>query len=152
MKFNLTKVYVFYGKGLFKTIMKTFIFLFCTVVFSFGPKNGFSQNAKITIYEDSTIPIKAAFRLIKQQTNYLFVYDVNMIKSAPPITLKKGIIKVKDLLEKGLNPINCVYDFEDNIVIVKRKTNLGAVKEVFQQYVKGTIKSADGLPLLVLLY
>ena len=143
MKFKLRSPYDFLSHKVLKTIMRTFIFLFCTVIFSFNTESGFSQDAKIEIDEDKSVSVEQIFNLIKTQTDYEFVYRYDLIKNSPKILLKKGIIKASSLLEKSLNTVSCTYEFTDNTVIVKRKPNL----PIQEKEVKGTVKDEKGIPL-----
>ncbi|MDG2279006.1 MAG: hypothetical protein P8L42_00040, partial [Flavicella sp.] len=47
MNFKLKKRKSLYLDRFFKIIMKTFVFLFCTVLFAVSPTDGFSQDADI---------------------------------------------------------------------------------------------------------
>ncbi|MGY0427142.1 MAG: SusC/RagA family TonB-linked outer membrane protein, partial [Polaribacter sp.] len=133
--------------------MKTVIFLFCSLVFSFNSNKGFSQNTKIKIDADKTISVVEIFNLIKKQTDYQFVYDIEMIKNTPTIFVKKGIIKAGDLLHKGLNPSNCTFEFTNNTVIVKKKaTPLKTLEDrntyAQQRIVSGKVLDENKKPLL----
>jgi TonB-linked SusC/RagA family outer membrane protein len=141
MNFYLTNSSGLLSHRILKTIMRTFIFLFCSVVFSFNPNNGFSQNAEINIESDKTISVQDIFKLIKKQTQYQFVYDVDMVKEAPEIEVKKGIVKAGDLLKKGLNPIQCTFEFANNTVIVRK---------IIQNTVliEGRVSDKDDQPIL----
>lgn len=145
MKFKLTNSFIVLNKRILKVIMRTFLFLFCTAVFSFSPNNGFSQNAKINIDTDKSISVEEVFNLIKNQTDYKFVYRYDLIKDAKPVFIKKGIIKAGDLLSKGLEPLGLDYEFTNNTVIVKKKmhpTLNVPIQETFK--IKGSIKDKNG--------
>ena len=64
MEIKLTKEHSYFGTRLLKTIMKTFIFLCCTLAFALGPKIGLSLDADITIDKYQTMNVKQVFRLI----------------------------------------------------------------------------------------
>lgn len=141
MKIKLTNVFDFLNQRLLKAIMKIFIFFLCATAFSLSPKVGFSQNAEIIINVDKIVTVEQIFELIKEQTDYKFIYSYDVIKNAPSISLKKGIIKAGVLLEKGLSSIKCTYEFTDNTVVVKKK------KAPVQQTtvtVTGTVKNKEG--------
>lgn len=155
MKFKFTNEPSYYKKMLLKTIMRTFIFLCCSIIFAFGPKDGYSQNANITIDADQTLKIKQVFRLIHKQTNFKFIYRHDLIKNTPKIYVKKGIIKANALLDKCLSPINFTFTFtKNNTVIVKKKPiitknqNLEKISnEIIQLEITGTVTDASGQPL-----
>jgi TonB-linked SusC/RagA family outer membrane protein len=121
MKINLTNIFFFSRKKLIMNIMRTFIFLFCTTVFSFSTGNIFSQNVKIVIETDKTISVDEVFDIIRQQTNYTFIYQEDLFKNTPKVNLKKGVITANDLLKESLSKGN--FDFNIN------KTNAIVIKE-----------------------
>ena len=140
MKFKLTRDIPSCIKSLSQKMIKTFIFLFCTTIFSFNTNIGFSQNAKIKIDSDKVISVEEIFNLIKKQTNYQFIYDFDIIKDAPGINVKKGTIKASALLKMGLNPIHCTYEFNNNTVIVKKKN-----KDIYKK-LSGVVTDKAGIP------
>ena len=142
MKFKLTNTFVVFNKRFLKVIMRTFIFLFCTAVFSLNPSEGFSQNAKILIKSDKTVSVEEIFELIQTQTDYKFVYRYDLIKGAPAISLKKGIIKANVLLKMGLDSAGCDYEFTNNTVIVKKKSKEKITQEEF--LIKGKVVDQNG--------
>ena len=140
MKFKLTSSFIDVNKRIIIVIMRTFLFLFCTVVFSINPDNGFSQNAKIKIESNKTISIEEVFNLIKNQTNYKFVYRYDLIKEAKPVFVRKGIIKVKTLLNGVFKNLDYAYEFTENETIV--------VKLEQKHSLKGKVTAKDGEPLI----
>lgn len=144
MKFKLTKSYVIH-KRITLLVMKSFIFLFCTVVFSFNSNDGFSQNAKIKIDKDKVLSVKEIFILIQKQTDYKFIYRKEHILNNPKISLKKNEIKTSELLEKTLSAISCQYEFIDNTLIVKKKI-IDSIGE-YQRQVSGTVLDQFGNPI-----
>src|SRR5690606_34056426 len=135
--------------------MKSIIFLFCSISFAFSSFDGEAQDAEIIIDTDMTLTIKQTFRLINRQTDYKFIYRHDLIKTAPDIDLKKGVIKAGELLDKCLSPISFTYNFmEGGTIVVKKKLtdpsyigpNIEADQNM-QYQVSGTIADKDGTPL-----
>ena len=147
MKIRRTNKPLCKQRRLLKIIMKTFIFMLCMSVFGLTPKNGTSQNALIAIDEDQTITLEGVFNLIKTQTNYHFVYNYELIENAPEIKITKGVIKLKDLLNRGLNPASLTYDFNKDTVVVRRKNLSNQSSQVDPFKITGTIKDEQGLGL-----
>ena len=100
MKNNFTKVLFLFKKRFLPIIMKTFFLLFCTTLFSFTPKSGFSQNAKIKIESKKTVSVDEVFEIIKSQTNHSFIYRADLFKNYPKVNLEKGVIRENKLLKK----------------------------------------------------
>src|SRR5690606_33586234 len=134
--------------------MKSIIFLFCSISFAFSSFDGEAQNAEIIIDTDMILTIRQTFRLINKQTDYKFIYRHDLIKTAPNIDLKKGVIKAGDLLDKFLSPISFTYNFTDSgTIVVKRKpTNpdtraFNMLDENVQLTISGTVTDMAGAPL-----
>lgn len=144
MKLKWTKLVT--DKSSLQIMLRTFILLCCTTVFSFS-KSGLAQNATVNINETKTISIEDVFDMIKNQTNYKFVYRYDLIKKIPKVEVNEGTITVKELLEKGLNPANFTFEFTQNTVIVKRedKTNDSNFQE--QITITGVVTDSFGDPL-----
>lgn len=125
-------------------IMKTFIFLFCTTVFSFSPGKVFSQNAKITISADQAITVDEVFELIRKQTKYTFIYEDGIFNNLPKVNLTKGVIDANSLLEKSLSYGNFeVVVSANNAILIKEK----AVKDGEPVLIKGVVTDNSGKPL-----
>ena len=125
MKFKLTDVLFYFRKRLIITIMRTFIFLFCTTIFGFSPASVFSQNSKIVIPADKTVTVDEVFDIIKQQTNYTFIYQEDLFKKLPKVQLKKGTIRITELLKSSFPAKDFDFRFTPNNTIV-----INEVKEV----------------------
>ena len=151
MNFKFIKSRVHLYNELLRTIMKTFVFLFCTLSFALGAKKGFSQDAKIVVEKDKEISIKKVFKLINQQTDYQFVYRHDLLKDTPKIQLKKGVIKASVLLKQCLSPINFTYEFTENRTILVKKNNLKKESRVniktVEIKINGIITDKTGEPL-----
>ncbi|MGW9687026.1 SusC/RagA family TonB-linked outer membrane protein [Flagellimonas sp. 2504JD1-5] len=155
MEFDLTKELSRIGKPLLRTIMKTFIFLCCTVTLALGPKMGHAQDADISIDKDKKMTVKQVFKLINKQANYKFIYRHDLVKNAPEVKLKKGTIKTRALLNQCLSPIDFTYEFTgNNTIVVKPKPTAvedndlqGASDDDLQLQVSGNITDENGGPL-----
>ncbi|MDO5979784.1 SusC/RagA family TonB-linked outer membrane protein [Flavivirga spongiicola] len=129
--------------------MKTFIFLFCTTVFSFNTENVFSQE-KVKIDQDQLATIDQVFKIIQNQTDYDFIYPKRLFKNKPKIQLKKGEVLITELLKKSL--LNNNMDFElsnGNIVIIKNDAKFNSVNSKENQgiQVSGIVSDMSGVPL-----
>lgn len=140
---------------LLKTLMRTFIFLCCTIVFAFAPSVSTSQNADVSIGYGRKMNIKQVFKLINNQTDYKFIYRDDLLSDVPELEIKKGIIKTSVLLKRFLNPVNLTYNFTDDLtIVVIRKPDILNIssstiplKVAVQQIISGTITDQNGNPL-----
>lgn len=122
MKFKLTSAYFYLRKRLIINIMRTFIFLFCTTIFGFSPVNLFSQNSKVVITADKTVSVDEVFQIIKNQTTYTFIYQEDLFKKLPKVHLKKGKIRVNELLEASFSNKDFDFSFSNgNTIVVKER-------------------------------
>ncbi|TGV04876.1 SusC/RagA family TonB-linked outer membrane protein [Flavivirga rizhaonensis] len=142
MEIKLTHVLSLKRKDMLNIIMRTLIFLFCTTVFSFSSEGVFSQNTKVEIETDQILTIDEVFNLIKQQTDYNFIYKSDMFKNYPNVKVKKGTIKANKLLEKSLS----IGDF--NFVISDNNTIIIKQNSEFQELnISGKVTDINGLPI-----
>ena len=144
-----------FGKVLLRFFMKYIIFLFCSISFALNPVNGVGQNAEIIVDSDVTLNVKQVFRLINKQTDYKFIYRHDLLKTAPNIQLKKGVIKAGDLLDKTLSPLSFTYNFTDGSTIVVKKSPMNssesnsveALDKKMQFQVMGQVTDENSTPL-----
>lgn len=149
MKIKLTKVNSVFRKRLLFIIMKTFLLLLCTTVFSFTTENAFSQD-KVTIDVDKVVPVDEVFTIIQKQTKYRFIYPQDMFVNMPKVQLKKGVIQVSKLLEQSLAGTNVNFKLsENNTIVIKEnsKTDNSKTIKVQQHLVLGTITDQANMPL-----
>jgi len=144
---NYTKLF-FLGKNkILQLIMRLFLLLFCTTVFSFSPNDIFSQNVRININEDKTVTVEEVFDLLREQTDYTFIYQEDMFKNIPKVKLEKGMIKANRLLKEIFSEENFEFEFTENhkIMVVEKMIS----EKVVVQRIKitGTITDSGGQPL-----
>jgi TonB-linked SusC/RagA family outer membrane protein len=144
MKIKYTNNDFLNGNSFMLFIMKTFIFLFCTTVFSFSPGKIFSQSAKITISADKTVTVDEVFEMIRKQTKYTFIYEDGLFNNIPKINLTKGVIDANILLEKSLSHGNFEVIVSANNAILIREKEIKAGDPII---IKGTVKDNVGNPL-----
>lgn len=143
MKIKLTTICLSLKRPLCLTIMKTFIFLLCTTVFSFTSENTFSQE-KVRISKDQIATIDQVFKIIKNQTDFEFIYPRSLFKDAPKIHLNKGEILVSELLKQSLSNNHFKFEISDtNTIIIGSKKNVSRV----QQSIEGKVTDENGMPL-----
>ncbi|WP_161554529.1 SusC/RagA family TonB-linked outer membrane protein [Sinomicrobium soli] len=129
--------------------MRGLIGLFCIVSMGMTPKSGLSQST-IIIENDTTMTVHQVFDLIMVQSDYFFLFEDDIIKGLPQVTLKKGKTNAKLLLDKSLSPGQIRYEIKENnqILLFKDPSNpdiktSGDLKP--QQFqVNGTITGSKG--------
>ena len=149
MKFKITIGLFSKEKRLLKFIMKTFVFLCCSLMFAFTPKSGFSQDADISISKDKVMSIKQVFKLINKQADYKFIYRHDLIREIPELSLNKGVVKASTLLNKYLTPYGLSYSFTENntVIVHKNQKDVIQLENIQQHTIKGLIIDMNNVPL-----
>ncbi|MEN3323198.1 TonB-dependent receptor [Mariniflexile soesokkakense] len=133
--------------------MRTFIFLCFFSMFGFTPNNILSQNVKIVIDTDKTATIDDVFRIISDQTDYKFIYQVDLFKNLPKVQLKKGIIEANTLLQQSVSSADVLFEITNkNNIVIKKKTpdtffSILENKKTQNLQISGTVKDENGQPL-----
>ncbi|MEP3837715.1 MAG: TonB-dependent receptor [Algibacter sp.] len=141
MKIKLTNRHFGIRKSFLKLLMRTFLFLLCTTVFSFNVETTLAQE-KVTIDSDREVTVDQVFQLIMEQTKYNFLYPENLFKNLPKTQLKKGVIRANKLIRESISTTNFkIILSSDNTILIKEKS------KIYQQQVFGKITNKDGLPL-----
>ena len=147
MKIKLINARFLFRKRLLTMIMKTFFFLLCTTVFSLSAEKTFSQE-KVIIDQDQLVTVDKVFRIIKEQTNYRFIYPKDLFKDTPKIQLTKGEIKIEKLLDQSLLASNLNFKLSRNNTIVITEQDITQTIEIQQGIqISGTIVDSSGFPL-----
>lgn len=131
--------------------MKTFLFLFCTTVFSFNVEKSFSQE-KIIIEKNQSVLIDEVFKTIQLQTDVDFIYPKGFFESNLKVELIKGEISIEDLMNLSLSKTGLGYRVsENNTIIIEEKQYVDSKvvgSETIQQLkVSGNVTDSDGNPL-----
>ncbi len=143
MKIKLTLVFFLYRKKLLLNIMRTAIFLLYFSVFGATPNNVFSQNAKIKIDKSQTVSVDQVFDLIMSQTDYTFIYQVDMFENFPKVKLRKGTIDANKLLGKSLSSGQFNVSVANNNTIIIKEVK----KAQQQKTITGIVTDKNGVPL-----
>ena len=143
MKFKLTIGCLSMRKQGQIFIMRTFVFLFCTTVFSFSSGDLLSQNSKIVFDEDKMMTVNHIFDMIDQQTDYSFAYKSEMFIDFPAIKVKKGIIRTNKLLKQILttDDFNVIVT-ENYVIIIEEKIVETIVVQEIE--ISGIVTDEDG--------
>lgn len=142
MKINLITVLAIKARHLPKIIVGTILFFSCTSIFAFSPDSLISQNPKVTIDREREVTIYEVLEIIGNQTECKFIYQSDIFKGLPKIKLKKGTIKVDELLKQCLAPSNFnIITTKDNYITITRRSG----KALQQNIIKGVVKDSLGI-------
>ncbi|WP_158285112.1 SusC/RagA family TonB-linked outer membrane protein [Arenibacter aquaticus] len=145
MKIKFINILFRQRKGLLLFSMRVFIFLLCTSTFGFTTGEIFSQSTKIHIDKDQMVSIDDVFDLLREQTEYTFIYQEDLFKNLPKVQLKKGFIRANRLLETCFAGKDFKLDLKGNkIVIIATGPSF---KKQQTLTISGTVLDMDGQPL-----
>lgn len=146
MKIKCINSLFFHRKKILQFMMRMFIILFCTSVFSFAPIEVFSQNTKIKISTDKTVSVDEIFDILREQTEFTFLYQEDLFKDIPKVHLTKGTIRANELLQKSLPKGDYIFEFNENnnTIIIKEIPITDKQQDIT---IKGTISDSQGVPL-----
>ena len=146
MQIKLTTLLFFRWKGISKFVVKTLLLLCCTTVFSLSSSSGFSQVEKVVIDADKTMTIYEVLELIGKQTECTFIYQSDIFKDVPDVTIRKGVIKVTKLLQRYLPETEFeITTTKDSYITISRKIVKPVAQDPIQ--IKGTVSDVEGLPI-----
>ena len=128
-------------------LMKIFIFFFTILSFGFSVEKGFAQNEKIKFDTDAELSIEDVLDVVKKQTDYTFIYRSDLFVGSPLIEVKKGTIKVGDLLKKCAKITDFEFEFSDGGAIFLKENPKVFEENIVQQSISGTVTDNDGAPL-----
>ncbi|WP_348636581.1 TonB-dependent receptor [Mariniflexile litorale] len=97
------------------------------------------------IDQDQLATVDQVFEIIKNQTDYHFIYPKKAFKEAPKVQLKKGEIKIDDLLQQSLSNKNLGFELTDNNTIIIKKNPKIKVQQGF--VINGIVNDMTGQPL-----
>ncbi|MCR9228659.1 MAG: TonB-dependent receptor plug domain-containing protein, partial [Flavobacteriaceae bacterium] len=142
MKIKLTHGLFSHLETPLRLLMRIFILLCCTTVFSLTPKDLFSQSTRITVQKDQEVTVDEVFEMISHQTKYSFMYQSDMFRQYPKVQLKKGTVRMDRLINQSLTTGNINIVLTSNNTIIIREN-----KDVVQFSVSGTVVDEKGLPI-----
>lgn len=128
MKINTSKNHSFRKKGDFKNllkIMKICIFLLLAFSFQMMATNTNAQDAIIELKSNS-LTVSQLISEIEKQTDYLVVYSNREVDTSRKVNLKNKSDKVSEYLNETFNGTDIGYDFENNYIVLSKKTNQNA--------------------------
>tara|TARA_R110002049_G_scaffold245100_3_gene419092 strand:- start:35767 stop:39099 length:3333 start_codon:yes stop_codon:yes gene_type:complete len=145
MKIKFTNNLFRQRKELLKFIMRTFIFLLCSTAFGFTSGEIFSQKTKIQIDRDQLASIDEVFDLLRDQTDYTFIYQEDLFKNVPKVRLKKGTIRANKLLETCFSGKDFKLNLNGNKIVIIPTHSSSEERQTLT--ISGKVLDTEGHPL-----
>lgn len=125
----------------FFRIMRITSFLAFVLIFSLHAVNSNSQNARVTV-QTPNASLKEVLNTIEKQTDYLFVYNIN-VDTDQKVALNTVNQPVKQVLDNLFKEIGLNYVLEGSYIVVSRSETKQQKK-----FVTGTVIDMDGEPVI----
>lgn len=129
-------------KYIFRMMKNTFLALFIFVGTAYAA-DSYSQNMKVTLVSNS-ISAEKVINEIENQTDYLFVYDVNNVNLKKRVKVNAQNKPVSEVLDQIFAGTDIAYAMEGkNIMLMKRKEQSATLQQV-DNIVTGIVKDSKG--------
>ena len=102
----------------------------------------YSQNIKISLQVKDCL-LEKVFKLIEQQSNYLFVYNHEQIENNKRVTADIENMEIKQVLDICLKGTGLYYEFVDNTVVIHKRQQ----EEKKTVSIQGKVTDRDSIPL-----
>lgn len=149
MKNNLYQEFIVPFKHSFRVMRNAFLALFLFVGTTYATES-YSQNMRVTVVS-SSITTGQVLSEIEDQTDYLFVYDVNEVNLDRNVNVRAENRPVSEVLDEVFEGTDVDYAMEGkNIMLMKRskKEALVSVQQTSGNTIKGVVTDANGEPII----
>lgn len=149
MKNNLYQEFIVPFKHSFRVMRNAFLALFLFVGTTYATES-YSQNMRVTVVS-SSITTGQVLSEIEDQTDYLFVYDVNEVNLDRNVNVRAENRPVSEVLDEVFEGTDVDYAMEGkNIMLMKRskKEALVTAQQTSGNTIKGVVTDANGEPII----
>lgn len=149
MKNNLYQEFIVSFKHSFRVMRNAFLALFLFVGTTYATES-YSQNMRVTVVS-SGISTAQVLSEIEDQTDYLFVYDVNEVNLDRRVNVDAENRPVSEVLDEVFEGTDVDYAMEGkNIMLMKRskKASPASAQQTSGNTIKGVVTDANGEPII----
>jgi TonB-dependent starch-binding outer membrane protein SusC len=79
-------------------------------------------SSQTVTYKGTNEPLEKIFKVVENQTGYLFIYNPALLERAHPVTINAEEMPLENFLKNLLTDQQLEYEFNDRTVIIKRKS------------------------------
>ena len=149
MKNNLYQEFIVPFKHSFRVMRNAFLALFLFVGTTYATES-YSQNMRVTVVS-SSITTGQVLSEIEDQTDYLFVYDVNEVNLDRNVNVRAENRPVSEVLDEVFEGTDVDYAMEGkNIMLMKRskKETPASAQQTSGNTIQGVVTDANGEPII----
>lgn len=111
----------------------------------------YSQKVNLNLKKAS---LKSAFRTIRQQTGYSFLWNQDLLNGAAPITVELENADIREAMDACLKKAALTYDIQGKVIYIKSRPAPARVEEAaamsgqaLQQQINGQVVDSTGKPV-----
>jgi len=125
--------------------MKLTLLLLLSVVLQTSAR-GYAQPVTLHV---KAAPLLEVFKSIRQQTGYVFVFDLQMIDNAKPVSCSQDAAPLERILEEVFRDQPLTYSIVKKSIIIKKKAVItSSVPEAARIKIKGQVTESNGNPMV----
>ena len=138
-----------YGKTLLLAVRLTALII-VTACLQVSAKTTTAQRVSISLHNGS---LERLFTEIEKKTNYVFFYDVTILRNTKAVTVEVKDASVEDILQTSLKGQALDYSIHDRTIFVKKKDDktgekiTSVINPKLPGEISGTVLAEDGTPL-----
>ncbi|WP_143306151.1 SusC/RagA family TonB-linked outer membrane protein [Chitinophaga vietnamensis] len=109
--------------------------------------SGFAQQVTLHVKD---APLPEVFKSIRKQTSYVFVFDVQMIDGAKPVTCSANKAPLEYVLDEVFKDQPLTYSIIKKTIIIKKKPLIASTVPLSPERIKikGQVTESNGAPMI----
>lgn len=132
-----------FSSSQFLKVMKLSAFLLFACCMHVGAR-GLSQSISLNTVN---LPLEKVFKNISRQSGYLFVYDIDRIRGASPVTVSLKDVPLEAALSACLKDQSLDFSISGKIIVIRDAPVINPVKEPAPQNISGIVYDEKNTPV-----
>ncbi len=127
--------------------MRISLTLLFAVILQLSAENGYAQRIRAAISMNN-VSVEQVLNKIEENSDYVFLYNNKAIQKDRMVSVHNTSGKILEILDEIFQGTNISYSIVDKQIILATKSVSATVKDDNTVQVKGTVKDANGEPLI----
>lgn len=127
--------------------MRISLTLLFAVILQLSAENGYAQRIRAAISMNN-VSVEQVLNKIEENSDYVFLYNNKAIQKDRMVSVHNTSGKILEILDEIFQGTNISYSIVDKQIILATKSVSAIVKDDNTVQVKGTVKDANGEPLI----
>ena len=121
---------------------KRLLALVCLMLLSITVTAQTADKKQVTL-DMQNVTVKEFFAEVKKQTGLNFMYDADLAKDWPKVSIKAQKKPVEEAIDQVITSVGCQYSIKDNIVTITPQKLSGK-----ERTISGYVRDSEGMPLI----